>query len=92
MYCAVYKSTKKDAFYLYIKEKDVFVDIPVPLLTVFGTPKFVMMINLDKRDKLAIADISKVKESIKNDGFYLQLPLSLDASLHHIRIQNTKLQ
>lgn len=91
MYCAVYKSTKKEASYLYIKEKDVFIDIPTPLLDVFGVPQFVMMINLDKRNSLAIVDIAKVRDSLNTVGFYLQLPPPLDATLHHIRIKNTKL-
>lgn len=91
MYCAIYKSAKKDAFYLYIKQKNVFVDVPEPLLNILGILQFVMMVNLNKRDKLAVSDISNVRKCLQTQGFYLQLPPSLDASLHHIRIQNTKL-
>ena len=61
MYCAIYKSSKKESTYLYVNRKDDLGDVPQQLLQTFGHPQFVMMVNLDKREKLAIADISKVK-------------------------------
>ncbi|MDD1783030.1 YcgL domain-containing protein [Enterovibrio sp. ZSDZ35] len=91
MYCAIYKSSKKDSTYLYINRKDDFKDVPEQLLKTFGNPQFVMMVNLEKRDKLAIANIESVREKLKQDGFYLQLPPSPDAALQHIRDKNTKL-
>ncbi|WP_407333213.1 YcgL domain-containing protein [Enterovibrio sp. 27052020O] len=91
MYCAIYKSSKKDSTYLYVNRKDDLGDVPQQLLQTFGNPQFVMMVNLDKREKLATADLDKVKESLQRDGFYLQLPPPLDAVLQHIRVNNTKL-
>ncbi|MBV7299542.1 YcgL domain-containing protein [Enterovibrio paralichthyis] len=91
MYCAIYKSSKKESTYLYINRKDDFSEVPEKLLQTFGNPQFVMMVNLDKREKLAIADIKKVRENLTNDGFYLQLPPPPDAVLQHIRQKNTKL-
>lgn len=91
MYCAIYKSSKKDSTYLYVNRKDDFSDVPEQLLQSFGNPQFVMMVNLEKREKLAIADINKVRDSLKNEGFYLQLPPAPDAALQHIRQKNTKL-
>lgn len=91
MYCAIYKSTKKDSTYLYVNRKDDFSDVPEQLLKTFGNPQFVMMVNLEKREKLAIADIAKVREKLESDGFYLQLPPAPDAALQHIRQKNTKL-
>ncbi|MDD1792912.1 YcgL domain-containing protein [Enterovibrio makurazakiensis] len=91
MYCAIYKSSKKESTYLYVNRKDDLGDVPQQLLQTFGNPQFVMMVNLDKREKLAIADLSKVKESLQNEGFYLQLPPPPDGALLHIRTKNTKL-
>lgn len=91
MYCAIYKSSKKDSTYLYVNRKDDFSDVPEQLLQSFGNPQFVMMVNLEKREKLAIADINKVRDNLKNEGFYLQLPPAPDAALQHIRQKNTKL-
>lgn len=74
MICAVYKSLRKADTYLFIKQKDKFDDVPKPLMEVFGTPKLVMIIPIEKRDHLGFADIDKVKAALAEQGFYLQLP------------------
>ncbi len=43
-------------------------------MQMFGTPNLVTMVNLAKRDKLALADIKKVKSELTDKGYYLQLP------------------
>ena len=91
MHCAIYKSVKKSSSYLYINKKDDFKDLPESLLAVFGEPQFLMLINLSKRKTLAQADIETVRASLKKTGFYLQLPPTLDTTLKHITLQNTKL-
>ncbi|GAB7194066.1 hypothetical protein OS31_09290 [Dickeya oryzae] len=40
----------------------------------FGLPHLVMLLPLDGSKKLASADIEKVKQMLKEQGFYLQLP------------------
>jgi len=74
MLCAIYKSSKKAQTYLFVKQRDDFSDVPELLMTTFGTPALVTIVNLATRDKLAMADIAKVKESLLEQGFYLQLP------------------
>jgi len=74
MLCAVYKSLKKDSTYLYVLRRDDFSAVPEALLTTFGTPVLVTLINLAKREHLALADIDKVKQQLTEQGFYLQLP------------------
>ena len=74
MLCAVYKSLKKDSTYLYILRRDDFSAVPEALLTTFGTPVLVTLINLAKLEHLALADIDKVKQQLTEHGFYLQLP------------------
>jgi len=74
MLCAVYKSAKKEGTYLYVKNRDDFSAVPEALLSMFGTPNLVTIVNLATKSKLAIADIDKVKESLEKDGFFLQLP------------------
>ncbi len=73
MLCSIYKSSKKEGMYLYINKKDDFSQVPDTLLEMFGKPIFVMVIKIDQR-KLALVDVEKVKESLKQDGFFLQLP------------------
>ncbi|MFD2180076.1 YcgL domain-containing protein [Veronia pacifica] len=91
MFCAIYKSPKKESMYLYVKNKDDFSDVPELLLSNFGKPQFAMMLNLAKREKLAIVDINKVRQSLIDEGFFLQMPPAPDQALAHIRAQNTKL-
>ncbi|MBY6197627.1 YcgL domain-containing protein [Vibrio hangzhouensis] len=73
MLCSIYKSTKKEGAYLYIAKKDDFSEVPDALMEMFGKPTLVMVVNLTGRT-LAQVDVDKVKTSIQNEGFFLQLP------------------
>ncbi len=73
MLCSIYKSSKKEGAYLYIPKKDDFSQVPEALMKMFGTPLPVMTIKLDGRT-LAQVDIEKVKTSLQDEGFFLQLP------------------
>lgn len=72
--CAVYKSKLKPDSYLFVENRDDFSRVPEALLTMFGAPELVMMLPIDKRDKLAFANIVKVKQELIDSGYYLQLP------------------
>lgn len=74
MLCAIYRSPNRDHTYLYIEKRDDFSRVPEELLKSFGTPAFSMLINLANRDKLANADIEKVKQALTRSGYYLQFP------------------
>jgi uncharacterized protein YcgL (UPF0745 family) len=74
MLCAVYKSIKKPETYLFIAKRDDFSPVPDALLTQFGTPQLVSILNIQKDSKLAQADAQNVRTSIIKNGYYLQLP------------------
>ena len=74
MLCTIYKSTKKSETYLFVKQRDDFSSVPAPLMSMFGTPTLVTVMNLANKEKLALADIDKVKENLNGPGYYLQLP------------------
>jgi uncharacterized protein YcgL (UPF0745 family) len=74
MLCTIYKSSKKAETYLFVKQRDDFSAVPAPLMSIFGTPTLVTVMNLENKEKLAISDINKVKENLNGQGFYLQLP------------------
>ena len=40
----------------------------------FGQPQLAMLLPLDGRKKLASADLEKVKETLRTQGYYLQIP------------------
>jgi len=74
MLVSIYRSSKKDEMYLYIERKDDFSRVPEDLLKAFGRPEFAMQINLEKRARLARADIREVKAQLQEQGYYLQMP------------------
>lgn len=74
MLCTVYKSSKKAQTYLFIKQRDDFSDVPSALMSMFGTPSLVTVLNLKTKTKLALADLDKVKSNLIEQGYYLQLP------------------
>ncbi|ACZ76846.1 MULTISPECIES: YcgL domain-containing protein [Dickeya] len=74
MYCVIYRSSKREQTYLYVEKKDDFSRVPAELMKSFGLPHLVMILPLDGSKKLASADIDKVKQMLKEQGFYLQLP------------------
>lgn len=87
MLCAIYRSNKRDQTYLYVEKKDDFSRVPEELLQGFGKPQFSMVINLGQRQKLASADIEKVKKSLEDHGYYLQVPPPLESLLNmHLQI------
>ncbi|MBY5920588.1 YcgL domain-containing protein [Ferrimonas balearica] len=74
MICAIYKSSRKADTYLYLPKRDDFSKVPQPLMEVFGTPQFVMILPMVKIKQLANADLSKVTQELSDKGYYLQLP------------------
>ena len=74
MLCAVYKSIRKSQTYLFIEKRDNFEPVPEQLLTQFGPPELVSLLNIKADSKLAMTDANTVIQSIQKNGFYLQLP------------------
>jgi uncharacterized protein YcgL (UPF0745 family) len=81
MWCAIYKSDKKPGSYLFIERKDDFSRVPELLLSQFPAAQLVMVIDLDKRDHLAMADINRVRVELIDKGFYLQIPPPISSLL-----------
>ena len=67
--------------YLYLRERDQFTALPGELLTRFGTPEFVMELDLASRAKLARENIERVRAALQERNFYLQLPPQIEAHL-----------
>ncbi|MCC3703600.1 YcgL domain-containing protein [Rouxiella badensis] len=82
MLCAIYRSNKRDQTYLYVEKKDDFTQVPEELMKSFGKPVFSMMVNLGTREKLATADIEKVKQELTERGYYLQVPPPTESLLN----------
>jgi len=74
MRCWIYKSSRKDELYLYVREKDGFDGLPPELVALIGRPELVMDLDLDPRRTLARVDVGSVMEALESQGFFLQMP------------------
>jgi uncharacterized protein YcgL (UPF0745 family) len=74
MICAVYKSPKRDSTYLFVERRDDFSRVPESLMAVFGPPRFVSMLALKDRIRLATVDAEHLLQTLRAQGYYLQLP------------------
>ncbi|NWL17284.1 YcgL domain-containing protein [Pseudoalteromonas sp. Scap03] len=88
MLTAVYKSKKKADTFLFIEKRDDFSKVPEPLMAMFGQPQYVMIINLAKRTQLGVADLDTLKQSLSDQGYYLQIPPPEENLLSELRKQN----
>lgn len=78
MQCDIFKSSKKDEMYLYVlhheEQHQALEAVPAVVLQAFGRATFVMSLELHAERKLARANVLHVMESIKEKGFYIQMP------------------
>ncbi len=72
--CSIYKSIQKMDTYLFIPCNAKLENLPAPLLKRLGKLEHVMDLSLSEQRKLARNNSLKVIQSIKTEGYYLQLP------------------
>ncbi len=77
MHCQVFRSQKKDETYLFLAADQPFEELPEDLLATFGEPVFVMALKLSSKSKLARVETQSVLESLRERGYFLQLPPKL---------------
>ena len=78
MNCAVYKGSKKRDTYLFVEHENDFARVPQTLLSMLGELELVMTLNLADRRRLAQVDPQQVMELLQSQGYYLQLPPSIE--------------
>jgi uncharacterized protein len=72
--CEVFRSSRKQEMYLYVDKARGLQAVPDTLLSQFGKPTRVMLLQITPQLKLARADAATVLSRIEKEGFYLQLP------------------
>lgn len=72
--CSVYRSSKRDEMYLYVRKGTRLERLPEALLQQFGKAVPVMDFLLSPERRLARADAGKVLAQIEAQDFYLQMP------------------
>ena len=74
MICAIYKGPKKIDHYLYVEKENDFSQVPEALMEMLGKLELVMTLELGPERKLVQADINQVREALRNQGYYFQIP------------------
>lgn len=74
MNCSVFRSPRKDYTYLYLADDCRLEDLPGTLLDAFGTPEFVIGLELSPERQLASEDVGEVMANLREQGYHLQLP------------------
>jgi uncharacterized protein len=72
--CVVYRCSKQQEMYLYLRAGLAPETLPEPLLLRTGRLTQVMQIELSPQRKLARVDVNRVIEQLAGQGFYLQMP------------------
>lgn len=91
--CEIYRSPKEDGMYLYVLKDKGLAEVPEELLQRFGRPQQAMVLLLTPGRKLARASVGSVMASLRERGYYLQLPPRPEADFDRTQISehNTKL-
>lgn len=74
MIIEIFRSSKKDEMYLYVEKQKGLKDVPEALMERFGKGISVMTMLIKPEQELARANAQDVMDSIKEKGFYLQMP------------------
>ena len=68
------KSARRADTFVYLKARDAFESLPLPLRERLGALSFVLEVELTPQRKLARADADAVRASLNERGYFLQLP------------------
>lgn len=78
--CTVFKSSRREYTYLYLRHDLTFDDIPTELRELMGAAEQTMEIDLAGRQSLAKENIETVRAHLADPGYHLQLPPADDPS------------
>lgn len=76
--CSIYRSSKRDELFLYVKHNQKLSELPQELLSTLGDLEHSLNILLTEDKKLARFDAKDVIKSIQLQGYFLQLPPAPD--------------
>lgn len=78
-FVSVFRSSKKEDTYIYVRRGQAWEELPEPLRTVFGEPVHALDLILTPDRKLARTTGKAVLEAIDSQDFYLQMPEEPDS-------------
>jgi uncharacterized protein YcgL (UPF0745 family) len=71
MKCIVYRSERKEGYYLYVECGTRISDLPAELTGKLGTLKQIMMLDLDRKICLQQVSAEKLREVLAGQHYYL---------------------
>ncbi len=74
MDCSVFRSSRKEYTYIYLRSGKSFEELPEALQVAFGPPEYVIDLELSPDRALATEDVNLVMQNLRSEGFHLQLP------------------
>ncbi|KAA9129796.1 YcgL domain-containing protein [Marinihelvus fidelis] len=80
MKCTVFKSTRRDYTYLYLRDDLELEDIPEELRQLLGDTAEIMTLELSADRPLAQENVESVIANLETEGYHLQLPPKDDPS------------
>ena len=80
--CVVLRCAKQEEMYLYLRADLSQDDIPEALLPRLGALTQVMELELSAQRKLARVDVQQVMQALGEQGYFLQMPPTVQAHLH----------
>ncbi|VAX10505.1 hypothetical protein MNBD_GAMMA26-108 [hydrothermal vent metagenome] len=78
----IYRSSRKEEMFLYLRQEDGFDVVPESLLDRFGQASLVMELELHSQRTLAREDVNKVVANLLEHGFHLQMPPDINPYLY----------
>jgi len=74
--------------YIYMGVETTLESIPVPVMKQLGEPEKALEFDLTEARQLPNADANEVLETIKNQGFYIQMPAEADVETILARVSS----
>ena len=81
MQCHVYRSSKRDDTYVYLRERDAFGLLPANIAAPLGELHFVLSVELTPERKLARDDANVVRANLAAHGFHIQFPPKVEREI-----------
>lgn len=79
----IYRSSKKEGLYVYLREHAHLADLPEPVSRQLGDAEFAMEIELTADRKLGQEDSAQVMANLESSGFHLQMPRDIETLIEN---------
>ena len=80
--CWIYRASRQEEMYLYLREKDNFALVPDSLRNALGRLELVLELTLSPDRHLAREDVRQVLANLHGQGFHLQMPPKVTTRLY----------